>query len=148
MSDQTLLAHAWAARSFAYAPYSEFPVGAAVLTKSGKVFVGCNVENATYPLTICAERVAIANAVSAGHTDIVAIAVVTDEHPGAAPCGACRQVIYEFGKAIPKRRPPARVLVGGRNRDADQPEAGTDVVRVYTIDQLLPEAFDGEFLIR
>lgn len=145
VSDQDLLAHAWAARSHAYAPYSGFAVGSAVLTMDGHIFVGCNVENATYPLTVCAERVAIANAVSAGEREIVAIAVVTDADPGAAPCGACRQVIHEFGKAIPNYRKACRVLVGGRNQaDRFLPDA----VRVYTIDQLLPEAFDGDFLLK
>lgn len=129
MTDAELLARAWAARTFAYAPYSGFAVGAAVLTASDQVFVGCNVENATFPLTVCAERVAISNAVSAGQQHVVTIAVVTDTDPAAAPCGACRQVIHEFGAS-------SRVIVGGR--------AG--IVREYSIRDLLPAAFGGEFL--
>ncbi len=88
------------ARDNAYAPYSNFKVGAAVVTKSGKIFTGCNIENASYGLTMCAERVAIFKAVSEGERDISSIVVVTDTNPPAAPCGACRQVIREFGKEI------------------------------------------------
>ncbi len=88
------------ARDNAYAPYSNFKVGAAVVTRSGKIFTGCNIENASYGLTICAERVAIFKAVSEGERDISSIVVVTDTNPPAAPCGACRQVMREFGKEI------------------------------------------------
>jgi cytidine deaminase len=82
-------------RQMAYAPYSNYPVGAALLTKSGKIFGGVNVENAAYPTTICAERVAIFKAVSEGEKEFEAIAVVTDN--GGSPCGSCRQVMAEFG---------------------------------------------------
>ena len=82
-------------RQMAYAPYSNYPVGAALLTKSGKLFGGVNVENAAYPTTICAERVAIFKAVSEGEKEFEAIAVVTDN--GGSPCGSCRQVMAEFG---------------------------------------------------
>ena len=87
------------AASFAYAPFSEFPVGAAVLTSSGAIFRGTNVENASYGLTICAERIAIGNTISSGTIEIKAIAVYTATGP-ATPCGACRQFIIEFGKDI------------------------------------------------
>ncbi len=84
------------ARDFAYAPYSKFKVGAAVLTREGKIFSGCNVENASYGLTICAERVAIFKAVSEGYRSFRAIAVVGDTPSFVPPCGACRQVLREF----------------------------------------------------
>jgi cytidine deaminase len=95
---RTLLARAREARAHAYAPYSRFPVGAALLAADGTVFTGVNVENASYGLGNCAERVAVGKAVSEGASDFVAIAVVgpEDEVP-CAPCGACRQVLYEFG---------------------------------------------------
>jgi len=83
------------ARERAYAPYSNYWVGAALLTSSGKFFMGCNVESAAYPTSMCAERVAIFKAVSEGEREIVALAVVTSN--GGTPCGACRQVMAEFG---------------------------------------------------
>src|SRR5580698_6346692 len=92
-----LKAAAKAAASRAYAPYSKFRVGAAVLTKSGKIFAGCNVENASYGLCNCAERTAIFSAVAAGETSVRAVAVYTPTPLPTAPCGACRQVIHEFG---------------------------------------------------
>lgn len=84
----------------AYAPYSEFAVGAALLAASGKVFVGCNVENVSLGLTICAERAAVAGAIAHGETDFVAIAIVTDSASPALPCGACRQVLCEFSSTM------------------------------------------------
>lgn len=84
------------ARDFAYAPYSRFKVGAAILTREGKVFSGCNVENSSYGLTICAERVALFKAVSEGYRSFKAIAVVGDVSEFVPPCGACRQVLREF----------------------------------------------------
>ena len=92
---ETLINRAVAAQKSAYAPYSHYAVGAAVLTESGEIFDGINIENAVYPLTICAERVAIFKAVSAGHKTFNAIAVATKN--GGSPCGACRQVMAEFG---------------------------------------------------
>jgi cytidine deaminase len=83
------------ARKWAYVPYSHYPVGAALLTSSGKIYDGVNVENAAYPTTICAERVAVFKAVSEGERVFEAIAVVTDN--GGTPCGSCRQVLAEFG---------------------------------------------------
>lgn len=88
------------AAKFSYSPYSHFPVGAAVLTESGEVFLGTNVENASYGLTICAERVAIFNAITNGHKKIKALALFAEKAEGITPCGACRQVILEFGKDI------------------------------------------------
>jgi cytidine deaminase len=84
------------ARSLAYAPYSNFQVGAAVLTASGRIFRGGNIENAAYPMTVCAERVALFSAYAAGERAIVALAVATDTEDVASPCGACRQVMLEL----------------------------------------------------
>ncbi len=112
-----LLIAATDARSRAYAPYSAFPVGAAVLTESGAVYGGCNVESASYPLGCCAERVAIYKAVSDGHRRITCVLVITDTTPPAAPCGGCRQVIHEFG-------PDAEVIctnLSGNVRATDMP---------------------------
>lgn len=95
-----LLKEARAAREHAYAPYSHFKVGAAVLTGSGEIFTGCNVENAAYSDTLCAERVAIFKAVSEGHRDIKAVAVIADYPQPVPPCGSCRQVMAEFGEHI------------------------------------------------
>lgn len=93
-----LLKAAAAAREKAYAPYSCFKVGAALLTKSGKIYCGCNIENAAYSHTVCAERTAIYQAVCAGEKDFQAIAIVAElDHP-ASPCGACRQVMAEFSE--------------------------------------------------
>lgn len=92
-----LIERAAAARQQAYAPYSGYKVGAALLTASGRTYVGCNVENAVYPLSMCAERVAVFKAVCDGARDFEAIAVVTEN--GGAPCGSCRQVLREFGAA-------------------------------------------------
>lgn len=122
MKDKELIALADKARAMAYAPYSNYRVGAALLTGSGQVYTGVNVENASYGLAICAERTAAVKAVSAGEREFVAIAVVTDN--GGSPCGACRQVLAEFG-------PQMRVIL------ADS--AGES--RVYTMSELLPDSF-------
>ena len=87
-------------RERAYAPYSAFKVGAAVLTEDGTIFSGCNVENASFGATVCAERVAIFNAISEGHSSIRAIAVIADYSDPIPPCGICRQVISEFKKDV------------------------------------------------
>ena len=107
-----------------YAPYSAFRVGAAVLTSSGKIFAGCNIENASYGLTICAERAAVFKAVTEGRRKLVAVAVYTPTAHPTAPCGACRQVIHEFS-------PTAAILCVCDS--SEQIET--------TLDQLLPAAF-------
>jgi cytidine deaminase len=119
-----LLARAAKARDAAYAPYSRFAVGAAVRTASGKIYTGCNIENASYSLTICAERVAIFKAVAAGDTQIVALALVADSPAPPRPCGACRQVLAEFAKT-------ADVIMGNTQGQHER----------RTIAQLFPEAF-------
>ncbi|MBA4107133.1 MAG: cytidine deaminase [Pirellula sp.] len=116
-------------RARAHAPYSKFQVGAALLTASGEIFAGCNVENASYGLTICAERVAIGTAVAAGHKQIVAVAVASSG--GHSPCGACRQVLSEFGPAMEV------ILI-----DADDPTK----TRTTTLAALLPEQFSSDAL--
>ena len=90
-------AQAWAARERAYAPYSGFAVGAVVVAADGRAFAGCNVENLSYSLTNCAERVALGSAVAAGVRELVAVVVVADSGVPISPCGACRQVLAEFG---------------------------------------------------
>jgi cytidine deaminase len=95
---QKLIAAAQHARQKAYAPYSNYLVGAALLTSNGEIIEGCNIENATYSPTVCAERVAVFNAVSQGKLNFDAIAVVTSN--GGGPCGVCRQVMYEFAPDI------------------------------------------------
>jgi cytidine deaminase len=119
-----LLAAAKAAQRHAHAPYSKFRVGAALLTKSGKIYTGVNVENASYGLTICAERVAITKAVSEGHRQFQAIAIVA---PNAtlSPCGACRQVLAEFGEMI---------VVCADSRNLRR-------CRVHWLSELLPHVF-------
>ena len=98
MKDE-LIAAAYAVRQLAYAPYSHYPVGAALLTENGRIFTGVNVENASYGLTICAERTAVGKMVSEGVQKIVAVAVCTAN--GGSPCGACRQVLSEFAGDVP-----------------------------------------------
>jgi cytidine deaminase len=117
-----LLEAARAARGNAFAPYSGFRVGAAALGEDGQVYIGVNVENASYGLTVCAERNAVAAAVAAGNRHIRAVAISADR-PGTMPCGACRQVIRELG-------PDAVVIVD------DKPEP-----KSYTVKELLPESF-------
>jgi len=127
MDYQNIIAKAMEAREKAHAPYSHFAVGAALLAQSGRVYTGCNVENASYGLSICAERTAVFKAVSEGERDFEAIAVVTEN--GVTPCGACRQVLLEFGEDI-------QVIV------ADE----TGAYRVFGLQELLPEAFNSEDL--
>lgn len=122
---EQLIPAAISARQNAYAPYSKFLVGAAVLTEDGTVFTGTNVENASYGLTICAERIAAGAAVAAGHRQIKAVAVATKG--AASPCGACRQFLAEFGGAM-------QVFLV----DADKP----DRIVESSLDKLLPAQFD------
>ncbi len=119
-----LVAAARDARAHAYAPYSGFAVGAAVLAESGEVYRGANIENASYSLTICAERVAIFTALAAGERRLRAVAVVTGAGEATSPCGACRQVLSEFG---------ADALVIA--------ETTTGARRTWTMPELLPDAF-------
>lgn len=130
MTDADLIALAQQAREQAYAPYSNFPVGAALLGRSGRVYTGCNVENASYPLTMCAERAAVYRAVAEGERCFQTIAIVTET--GAAPCGACRQVLREFGGADGE----LRVVI------AD----GAGQAQTFTIADLLPAAFTPDQL--
>lgn len=97
MNIEPLLSAARKVREAAYAPYSKFAVGAALQTKSGRVFTGCNVENLSFGLTICAERSALFAAVAAGERDFEAVVIVADSKQPVTPCGACRQVLAEFG---------------------------------------------------
>jgi cytidine deaminase len=100
-ADELLITAAKQARENAHAPYSNFRVGAALRSSAGRIFGGCNVENATYGLTVCAERVAIFKAVSEGERGFSSIAVVTDTDTLTPPCGACRQLIWEFCGDVP-----------------------------------------------
>jgi cytidine deaminase len=122
-----LLEAAWQAREHAHAPYSQFRVGAALLTADGDVIGGCNVENAAYPVTLCAERGALSAAVAAGLRpgELVAAVVVTDVAELTPPCGACRQALIEFAKELP-------VLLA--NRHARQ---------LHRLENLLPHSFTG-----
>ncbi len=95
-----LIESALQARRFAYAPYSKFAVGAALLTKSGKVFLGCNVENISLGLTMCAEQAAVASAVTSGDVEFVCMAVVSNSKEPVLPCGRCRQILAEFNPSL------------------------------------------------
>lgn len=97
MTEAELIAAAKAAREKAYVPYSRFPVGAALLTADGQLYTGCNIENASFGLTNCAERTAVFKMVSDGHHQFKTIAIVADTEGPVSPCGACRQVLTEFG---------------------------------------------------
>jgi cytidine deaminase len=123
-----LIAAARSAQAQAYAPYSNFRVGAALEAADGTIFLGCNVENASYGLTICAERAAVCSAISAGVRVFRRAVVVTEVDPPAAPCGACRQVLAEFGLDLP---------IDGVGR--------TQVAR-WRLSELLPDAFGPEQL--
>lgn len=125
---QTLIELANEARRRAYAPYSKYNVGAALRTRSGRVFTGVNVENAAYPASICAERTAIFKAVSEGEHDFEVIAVVTDN--GGFPCGSCRQVLAEFGLET------IVLIANGKNQ----------LMQQTSVSELLPEAFTGKKL--
>lgn len=123
MDDKELIAAAKKYREFSYSPYSKFKVGAAVLTKKGNVYGGCNVENSSFPVTNCAERTAIFKAVSEGEQEIEAIALIADTPGPCSPCGACRQVMVEF--KIPK------IIMANLKGD----------VKVVTLEELMPYAF-------
>lgn len=125
---QSLVDLANMVRQHAYVPYSKYPVGSSLRTRSGRIFTGVNVENAAYPQTMCAERVAIFKAVSEGEKDFEVITVVTDN--GGSPCGGCRQVMAEFGL-------DTIVLLA---------DGGGQIVKETTVRELLPEAFTPEHL--
>jgi cytidine deaminase len=125
---QSLIELANEARRRAYAPYSNYRVGAALRTRSGRVFTGVNVENAAYPTSMCAERTAVFKAVSEGELDFEIIAVVTDN--GGSPCGGCRQVLVEFGLDT------LVVLADGSGK----------VIKEMTVRELLPDAFQPQHL--
>ena len=128
MTDLELMRLAEDARAYSYTPYSGFAVGAALLTKSGKVYTGCNIENASYTPTVCAERTAVFKAVSEGEKEFAAIAIIGgpagEKGRFCAPCGVCRQVLREFCE------PDFRILLGT-----------TDEVQAYTLEELLPTSF-------
>lgn len=126
---QSLIDLANEARRRAYVPYSNYPVGASLRTKSGRLYTGVNVENAAYPQTMCAERVAIFKAVSEGETEFEIIAVVTNN--GGSPCGGCRQVMAEFGLDT------VVLLANGEGK----------LVKETTVNDLLPEAFTPKHLV-
>ena len=125
----SLIAAAMKARECAYAPFSNFRVGSALRTKSGRIYTGCNVENATLGLTVCAERVALLKAISEGERGFDAIAVVADTDVLTPPCGPCRQLIWEFCNDIP-------VILSNLKGKVEEERSGT----------LLPRPFDSSFL--
>ena len=123
---EALTRRAWAARRQAYAPYSGFAVGAALLSSSGEIFSGSNIENSSFGLTICAERVAVSTAVQAGCREFAAIAVVAETDSPVAPCGACRQFLAEFNPSLP-------IYSAGRD----------GVHTSWSLSTLLPSPFKG-----
>ncbi len=125
MGDKELIEKAKRARLKAYAPYSDSKVGAALLTKSGKVYTGANVENASYGLTVCAERAAVQKAVNSGDRIFVKMAVVADRNPPITPCGACRQVLSEFTKDL-------KIICANLHGKVER----------HSLKELLPEAFE------
>ena len=126
---QNLIDRAIVAREKTYSPYSHFGVGAAILCEDGTIYEGCNIENASYGLSNCAERTAIFKAVSEGHTNFKALAVVADTEGPCAPCGACRQVVAEFKIPI--------IIMGNLMGN----------VKIVTIEELLPFSFSESELI-
>jgi cytidine deaminase len=128
-SDQRLWAAALAARRHAHAPFSHFQVGAALETDTGDIISGCNVENATYGLTVCAERVALWKAISEGKRRFQRICVVADTAEPTPPCGACRQLLWEFGRDL-------EVILGNLE----------GIKARYRLSELLPQPFDMRFL--
>jgi cytidine deaminase len=127
--DQALIQAAERARANAHAPFSSFRVGAALGAKSGRVYTGCNIESASYGLTCCAERVAIFKAVSEGEREFDSLAVVSDTEALTPPCGACRQIIWEFCGDVP-------VILANLKGRVEHEQAG----------KLLPRPFDSSFL--
>ena len=130
-TDDDLVLRAREAMGRAHSPYSKMKVGAALVTSAGRVFTGCNVENASYGLTLCAERTAVVKAVSEGEREFAALAITTDRDEPLMPCGACRQFLREFG-------PGLHIVVEG---------AG-GVRSVSSLEELLPQAFEPSALAR
>ncbi len=128
-SENQLIEAATRARLKSVAPFSNFLVGAALQTKAGKVFTGCNVESASYGLTVCAERVAIWKALSEGERDFIELVIVADTEALTPPCGTCRQIIWEFAKH-------ARIVLANLRGQREE----------VSIEDLLPRAFDARFL--
>lgn len=126
---QQLIETAKAARLQSVAPFSKFLVGAAVKTKAGKVYTGCNIESASYGLTVCGERVAIWKALSEGEREFIELAIVADTESLTPPCGTCRQIIHEFCE-------DATIVLANLHGETE----------TCTIDELLPRAFDARFL--
>jgi cytidine deaminase len=130
VTDEELIERARVARESAHAPYSNFEVGAALLASDGRIFTGCNIENSTYGLTMCAERVAIFKAVSEGAREFVKVAIVADHLNLTPPCGCCRQMIWEFSAD--------ETVVILANLTGD--------VQKFEIKEIFPNAFDSSFL--
>ena len=129
VSERELITAARRARENAHARFSNFKVGAALETADGTIITGCNVENATYGLTICAERVAVFKAISEGHRAFTRIAVVADTAEPTPPCGACRQILWEFGGDL-------QILLANLNEEKG----------VFRLKDLLPMPFDARLL--
>ena len=129
MTDQELIQKAVEMHQFSYVPYSHFPVGAALLTEDGRVFTGCNVENAAYPAGLCAERNAIFHAVAEGHTDFRRIVIAGRGGDFCVPCGICRQVMREFAPEL------EIICLNGNGEE-----------RTFTLPELLPHSFGPESL--
>ena len=130
MSEAELIALAIQAREQAFAPYSKFKVGAVLVAEDGTAFTGCNVESASYGLTLCAERTALVKGVSEGHRKFRCVVVVADTQRLTPPCGACRQMLWEFA-------PEAYLILANLN----------GVVERHTVAALLPSGFDGSLLV-
>jgi cytidine deaminase len=128
MKYNKLIAEAQEAKEFSYSPYSKFRVGAALLTNKNKIYTGCNVENSSYSLTICAERTAIFKAISEGEREFKAIAISTDAELLCPPCGACRQVLYELADKIDV------ILTNGKES------------KIFKMKDLFPQPFNSKFL--
>ena len=129
METKELITQALSARENAYAPYSGFMVGAALLCKDGTVYTGCNIENASYTPTICAERTAVSKAVSEGHRDFVRIVIAGRSEDFCVPCGVCRQVLREFAPEL------EIICLNGAGEE-----------RTFTLEELLPHSFGPEYL--
>ena len=130
MTEQALCQKAIDMLDMAYVPYSHFPVGAALLCRDGTVFTGCNIENASYTPTICAERTAVSKAVSEGHRDFVRIVIAGRSEDFCVPCGVCRQVLREFAPDL------EIICLNGAGEE-----------RVFTLPELLPHSFGPEYLL-